>query len=161
MEFRVSKVSYKKELKKTMKLFETFEHLADIGIRGRGQTLEEAFSNILKALASLLIEEVFLEALELKCEVEIEVSAEFLDELLVSYINKVLTYTYLEGILFFEFKGKIDLQEGGYFLRGFIYGTKFEPQKFGYGVEVKGATFTLAKVEKENHFWVAQCVVDV
>lgn len=146
-----------------MKLFETFEHLADIGIRGRGRTLEEAFSNILKALASLLIEEVFLETLELKLkyEVEIKVSAELLDELLVSYINKVLTYTYLEGILFFEFKGKIDLQEGGYFLRGFIYGTKFDPQKFGYGVEVKGATFTLAKVEKENHFWVAQCVVDV
>ena len=32
--------------------FETFEHGADIGIRGYGKTLCEAFSNILKALAT-------------------------------------------------------------------------------------------------------------
>ncbi len=144
-----------------MKQFEIFEHGADVGIRGKGLTLEESFSAILKALASLLTEEISFEILQPEKEVEIEVFAEFLDELLVTYINKVLTYTFLEEILFWEFKGKIEHQEKIYFLKGKLLGTKFETQRFGYGVEVKGATFTLAKVEKENSFWVAQCVVDV
>lgn len=144
-----------------MQLFETFEHGADVGIRGRGKTLEEAFSNVLKALASLLTENVFFESLKPEEEVFVEVSAEFLDELLVAYINRVLTYTFLEGLLFLEFKGKVEKQDKDYFLKGFIGGIQFDYQKFGYGVEVKGATFTLAKVEKENHWWIVQCVVDV
>lgn len=144
-----------------MELFETFEHGADIGIRGRGKSLEEAFSNLLKALALLLTEALSLETLEVKEILEIELSAEFLDDLLVNYVNKVLTYTYLEGFLFLEFKGEIKKDNEKYVLKGVICGTKFDPQKLGYGVEVKGATYTLAKIEKEKDFWVVQCVVDV
>ncbi|PMP96756.1 MAG: archease, partial [Thermodesulfobacterium geofontis] len=41
-----------------MMKFEAFEHGADIGIRGYGKTLSEAFSNILKALVTLLVEKI-------------------------------------------------------------------------------------------------------
>ena len=141
--------------------FETFEHEADIGIRGYGKTLSEAFSNILKALATLLTEKKDWKDFDLKKNYLIEIEAEFLDELLVIFINKILSLFYLEKILFLEFKGKIEEKKGKYILKGEILGEKYLPENFGYGVEVKGATFTMAEVKKEKDLWIAQCVVDV
>ncbi|MFN3920984.1 MAG: archease [Caldimicrobium sp.] len=140
--------------------FETFEHGADIGIRGYGETPEEALSNVLKALASLLVETPqFLQSAPI-FKYPIEVEAEFLDELLIIFINKVLSISSLEGVLLYEFKGKLK-EDKKYFLQGEVAGVPFEPEKYGYGVEVKGATFTLAKFEKEKGNYIAQCVVDV
>ena len=141
--------------------FETFEHGADIGIRGYGETLSEAFSNILKALATLLTEKKDWKDFNLKKSYLIEIEAEFLDELLIIFINKILSLFYLEKILFLEFKGKIEEKEGKYILKGEILGEKYLPENLGYGVEVKGATFTMAEVKKEKDLWIAQCVVDV
>jgi len=144
-----------------MNKFKTFEHGADIGIRGYGKDLCEAFSNILRALATLLTEKIEWKDIELKEKYQIEAEAEFLDELLVVFVNKVLSLFYLEKVIFFDFKGKIEEKEGKYILKGEVLGEKYFPEKFGYGVEVKGATFTMADVKKENDLWIAQCVVDV
>ena len=144
-----------------MTKFETFEHGADIGIRGYGETLSEAFSNILKALAILLVENLNWKDLNLNKKYPIEIESEFLDELLVVFINKVLSLFYLEKILFFEFKGEIKEKNGKYILKGELLGEIYLHEKFGYGVEVKGATFTMAEVKKENNLWIVQCVVDV
>lgn len=142
------------------KIFEIFEHGADVGIRGYGKTPEEALSNILKALASLLVEDLsFLEELPTHF-IPIETEAEFLDELLVIFVNKVISLGALENVLFFEFRGK--LEEGKmYKLKGEVGGVSFDPKKYSYGVEVKGATFTMAKFEKKDDIYEAQCVVDV
>ena len=102
--------------------FETFEHGADIGIRGYGKTLSEAFSNILKALATLLTEKKDWKDFDLKKNYLIEIEAEFLDELLVIFINKILSLFYLEKILFLEFKGKIEGKKEKYILKGEILG---------------------------------------
>lgn len=140
--------------------FETFEHGADVGIRGYGKTPEEALSNLLKALASLLVEDLgFLEETPNKF-FSVEIEAEFLDELLVTFVNKVISLSALEKVLFFEFRGK--LTEGQVNkLMGEVAGVPFSPEKYSYGVEVKGATFTMAKFEKKNDLFIAQCVVDV
>ncbi len=145
------------------KSFETFEHKADIGIRGYGKTLEEAFSNSLKALATLLTENINFSKLIPSLSSNIILSAEELDELFIIFINKTLSISYIENILFFEFRGSIkwNSQKKEYNLNGKIMGENFDPEKFGYGVEVKGATFTMAKVEKKGDIWIAQCVVDV
>lgn len=142
------------------KSFETFEHGADVGIRGYGETPEEALSNLLKALASLLVEEpLFLKETPTQ-GVFIKLTAEFLDELLVMFVNKVLSISALEGIIFYDFQGSLNRDEI-LRLEGELRGVPLDPIKYGYGVEVKGATFTLAKFEKINSNYVAQCVVDV
>lgn len=140
--------------------FETFEHGADVGIRGYGKTPEEALSNLLKALATLMVEKVaFLRDLP-TVSFSLDLDAEFLDELLVIFINKVLSISSLEGILIYDFRGKL-LKDKTYKLIGEILGRPFDFESHGYGVEVKGATFTLTKFEKVNDIYVAQCVVDV
>ena len=144
-----------------MKKFETFEHEADVGIRGYGKTLEEAFSNALKALATLFAEELPEEGIKRERNFEVELKAGELVDLFVAFINKVLTLFYLEEVLFWEFEGAIENSEEGLILRGKLWGEPFSVEKFGYGVEVKGATFTLAEVKKTEEGWIAQCVVDV
>lgn len=142
-------------------LYETFEHGADIGIRGYGKTLEEAFSNILKALFSLMTEDLDFTRLPTTKKYKIQIESDSLDELLVVYINKVLTIFALENVILKEFEGKIIFEGPKFKLEGYVKGDQFDPEKYGLGVEVKGATFTLAKVEKTSDGWVAQCVVDV
>ncbi|MDF2953473.1 MAG: Archease [Thermodesulfobacterium sp.] len=142
--------------------FETFEHGADIGIRGYGKTISEAFSNTLKAITVLIAEKkINWENVNLEKKIPIKIEAELLDELLVMFINKVLTLFYIEKILFFEFRGKIEKKKDKYILEGEILGEKYFTEKFGCGVEIKGATFTMAEVKKEKGLWIAQCVVDV
>ena len=142
--------------------FETFEHGADIGIRGYGKTISEAFSNTLKAITVLIAEKkIDWENVNLEKKILIKIEAELLDELLVMFINKVLTLFYIEKILFFEFRGKIEKKKDKYILEGEVLGEKYFTEKFGCGVEIKGATFTMAEVKKEKGLWIAQCVVDV
>ncbi len=135
--------------------FETFEHGADIGVRGYGRSLEEAFANGAKALFSLIVEN--FEEVRPKEKVDLEVSAELLDELFVAWLNKLLTVSALEHLVFCDFEVRI--KEGT--LSATALGEKLDPERHLLGEEVKGATFTLAKVEKVNDHWVAQCVVDV
>jgi SHS2 domain-containing protein len=144
-----------------MKGYETFEHGADVGIRGYGETLEEAFSEVLKALTTLYVESIDFNEVFPASEREVEVSADTLDELLVFFVNKAISLVSLEDVLVIGFQGRIEEREGGYYLTGKFLVIPFDIKRFGYGVEVKGATFTQAKVEKIDKGWIVQCVVDV
>ncbi len=135
--------------------YETFEHGADIGVRGYGRTMEEAFANGARALFALMVEN--FEDVEPQEETEITVSAELPDELFVAWLNKLLTVSALEGRVFRDFEVHIKGED----LRAMARGEPLDPEKHLLGVEVKGATFTLARVEKQGDLWVAQCVVDV
>ena len=144
-----------------MRRYETFEHGADVGIRGYGGTLEEAFSEMLKALATLYVESIDFDEVFLVDAREVEISAEILDELLVFFVNKAISLVSLEDVLVVGFDGKIEEKDGQINLRGKFKVIPFNVERFGYGVEVKGATFTQAKVEKTDKGWIVQCVVDV
>jgi len=144
-----------------MKRYETFEHGADVGIRGYGETLEEAFSEVLKALTTLYVENIDFNEVFPASEREVEVSADTLDELLVFFVNKAISLVSLEDVLVIGFQGRIEEREYGYHLTGEFLVITFDGERFGYGVEVKGATFTQAKVEKREEGWIVQCVVDV
>ncbi|MEZ0343670.1 MAG: archease [Caldimicrobium sp.] len=144
-----------------MKEFETFEHGADIGIRGYGKVPEEALSNILKALATIMVETPSFLDKKPETKERISLSAEYLDELLVVFVNKVLSLSAINEVIYYQFKGILERKNGLYQLNGEVWGVPYDFEKYGCGVEVKGATFTLAKFEKINEHYVAQCVVDV
>lgn len=145
-----------------MQAFETFEHGADIGIRGIGDTPESALSNLLKALASVMVENIsFLEE-EPTVSFAVELESDYADELLVTFVNRVISLCYGENSLLFDFDGQVFWGVGGTFsLKGYVRGIPLDYSKFGYGVEVKGATFTMAKFYREDKYYIAQCVVDV
>jgi SHS2 domain-containing protein len=136
--------------------FEVFEHGADVGIRGWGASLEEAFVQGARAMFSLMTED--LQSVNLDTGVEIQAAGYDLESLFVAWLNALLTESDLHGLLLAGFEVRLGQD---YTLTGTAQGESFSGQKGKQGVEVKGATFCLAEVSPQDGGWMAQCVVDV
>ena len=137
--------------------FETFEHGADIGVRGTGMTLEEAFNNCARAMFSIMVEK--LDEIEPVERIKIQCSSIDLSGLLVAYLNNLIAEADIRKLIFKDFECSINKALNK--LNGHALGGYIPSGQDNLGIEVKGATFTLAKVEKDGKLYVAQCVVDV
>ncbi len=135
-------------------IYETFEHQADIGIRGFGMTLEEAFGNVARALYSVMVRIDTVRPLE---ERTITVSAPDCELLLVEWLNALLALSDIDRMVFSKFDVTIDRTV----LKGSAWGEKLDPRRHEPNVEVKGATYHLLQIRKEGGRYIAQCVVDV
>jgi len=133
--------------------YETFEHTADIGVRGKGKTAEEAFEQCAKAMISVMVD---LETVNIVKTVKVEIDSEDLDSLLIEFLNEILAQIDITGIIFSEFKVKIENNK----LTGELRGEDLNPSKHNTKTEVKAATFHQTFVKK-NGEWIAQCIVDV
>ena len=141
-------------------MYETFEHKADIGIRGTGENIEEAFQEAAKALFSV---EVKILNVDAKTKIKIRCDAANLEELLVEWLNALLAQASIHNMVFSDFKFKIKAKDTQYELDGFAFGEKLDVKKHEFGIEIKAATYSQLKVyqELETKKWVAQCIVDV
>ncbi len=135
--------------------WQTFDHVADIGIRGMGQSIEEAFENGACALFSLVVDD--LSKISPVRKKKIACASFDLTGLFVAWINNLIAISDMEQMVFGRFS--VAVKETS--LSGIAIGEKWSFEKHGRGIEVKGATFTEATVRKENGLWIAQCVVDV
>lgn len=134
--------------------YETFEHEADIGVRGYGSSMEKAFENAAVALYSVMVN---VKRVQQKEKKEVAVSAPDGELLLVEWLNALLSLSDIERIVFSRFEVKIK----GANLAGIAWGERLDRQRHELGVEVKGATFHMLSVKNENGAYTAQCVVDV
>ena len=135
--------------------WEHFEHVADIGIRGYGGSLAEAFVQAALAMSSVVTD---LDRIDTVDAVTIECEATAPDLLLVDWLNEIVYEMATRGMLFGRFD--VEIQDGR--LRARLYGEATDPEKHQPAVEIKGATFTELDVHQaENGKWVAQCVIDV
>lgn len=142
-----------------MKTYEQFEHKADVGIRGYGKTIEEAFVNGAKAMFSVMVN---LKKIEPKKEIKIECEADNLEELFVEWLNTLLSEAGIENLVFSEFKIKeIKKTNSGYKLVGVVQGEELNPEKHEPKVEVKAATYSQLKIERKGNQYIAQTIVDV
>lgn len=137
-----------------MKEYETFEHKADMGIRGYGRTVEEAFENGARALFSVMVD---VRSVEGRVRREIDCSADGLDVLFTEWLNKLLSIADSEGLVFSNFGARIE----GNRLKGWASGEELDYDKHKPIVEVKAATYHMLEVEEKDGVYVAQCVVDV
>jgi SHS2 domain-containing protein len=137
-----------------MSNYETFEHEADIGIRGFGRTVEESFENAARALYSVMVEVENVRAREKRT---VSVSAPDRELLLVEWLNALLALSDIERMVFSKFQVKID----GVSLTGDVWGERLDHERHEPKVEVKAATLHLLSVREEEGIFIAQCVVDV
>ncbi|MCH7761697.1 archease [candidate division TA06 bacterium] len=133
--------------------YETFEHDADIGIRGFGKTLEEAFENGARAMSSIMVD---LETVDPKVTKEIECEADDQEALFVTWLNQIRALLDIDGMVFSKFEVEIV----GNRLKGWAKGEVLDYQKHGLGEDVKAATYHLLKVEK-NDVYMVQCIIDL
>ncbi len=134
--------------------YETFEHEADIGIRGFGACPEESFAHAAAALYSVMVDIGRIEPRERR---ELQVSAPERELLLVEWLNALLALSDLERMVFCRFSVSIR----GNDLRGEAWGEPLDRERHEPNVEVKAATFHMLHVGTEAGRFVAQCVVDV
>jgi SHS2 domain-containing protein len=134
--------------------YETFEHEADIGIRGFGSTLDEAFANAAAALYSVMVDVAKVEQQEFR---GVNVTANDQEQLLVEWLNALLAVSDIERMVFSKFEVRIE----GNRLAGTAWGDHLDRTRHHAHVEVKGATYHMLSVRQENGRYLAQCVGDV
>jgi SHS2 domain-containing protein len=139
--------------------WEHFEHAADVGVRGRGDTPARAFEEAARALFSLLSAD--LDGIRPTVEQRVACEAANLEELLVGFLNELLYLFDSRRTVFGRFDVEIEEAPGRVRLSGVARGEPFDPKRHAFTVLPKGATFTALEVARSNGEWVAQCVVDV
>lgn len=136
-------------------MWEHFRHGADIGIRGFGDTPDEAFAEAAVALTAVVTEPEHIAA---GTRIEMACAARDLDYLLVAWLNTLIYEMASRRMLFRRFDVRITNHD----LHAAAWGEPVDRVRHEPAVEVKGATLTALKVEQEpGGRWLAQCIVDV
>lgn len=140
--------------------YETFEHEADIGIRGKGSSMEKAFEEAAKALFDVEVDVKKIKAVK---KIRVACQAENIEELFVEWLNALLSQASLHRMVFSQFKVKIVKNETKIWrIEGYAQGEKFDAKRHNIKDEVKGATYSQLKVyQDKSKKWIAQCIVDV
>lgn len=132
-----------------------FPHDADVGVRGIGETLEEAFEQAAVALVAVITDPACVEPKE---PVAINCEAPDRELLLVDWLNAIVFEMASRKMLF----GRFEVTIRGSRLDGTAWGEPVDRARHRPAVEVKGATYTGLRVERQaDGTWVAECVVDV
>lgn len=135
--------------------WEHFTHGADIGVRGIGNTLSEAFEQAALALTAVICDPALVQAKEpatLTCDAP---DAEYL---LADWLNRLVFEMATRHLLFSRFQVTIQGEQ----LSATAWGEPIDVARHQPAVEVKGATYTELKVaQTETGEWLAQCIVDV
>jgi SHS2 domain-containing protein len=136
-------------------MWEHFQHIADVGIRGMGRTVEEAFVEGAHALMAVMTEPDHVctdECVEVQCE------AEDLELLFADWLNALIYEMDVRKMAF----GRFEVEINGSRLTGRAWGEPLDADRHPIAVGVKAATYMELKVyQRDDGVWVAQCVVDV
>ena len=136
--------------------WEHFVHGADIGVRGIGASVDEAFEQAALALTAVIVAPERVAAVEAVADIRCE--APDLEMLLVDWLNTLIYQMATRKILFGRFRVHVD----GCALSAEAWGEPVDRGRHQPAVEIKGATYTALAVEhRDDGAWVAQCVVDV
>lgn len=138
-----------------MARWEHFSHGSDIGVRGIGSSVEEAFEQAAIALTAVVADVATIEELE---RIEVRCDAPDIELLLVSWLNAIIYEMAVRKMVFGAFR----IVLAGCSLTGTLAGEKVDPERHQVAVEAKGATVTALKVHCDpDGQWLAQCVIDV
>jgi len=136
-------------------VWEHFHHEADIGVRGFGGSVEEAFEAAAVGLTAVICTP---EDVTAKDRVQIHCEAPDIELLFADWLNAIIYEMATRSMLFRRFGVRIKDNR----LDARAWGQKVDVEKHAPAVEVKAATYTQLKVScDDNGRWVAQCVVDV
>jgi SHS2 domain-containing protein len=135
--------------------WEHFPHDADMGVRGVGATLAEAFEAAALAMVAIVTDPGRVQPV-----VRVEICCEAADPelLLYDFLNELITRMSMDDLLF----GRFALRLEGQRLMAEAWGEPADVARHEPAVELKGATFTeLAVRQQDDGTWLAQCVLDI
>jgi SHS2 domain-containing protein len=133
--------------------FDYFDHQADMGIIGRGKTLEGAF---IQAACAVFANMADLSQVKNKKTIFIEFTEADNELALVEWLNLLIGNARAQDLVFNQFSLKREDQHWSGSASGEGWNETIER-----GTEVKGATLTMLSVKENQGVWEARCVIDV
>jgi tRNA nucleotidyltransferase (CCA-adding enzyme) len=134
--------------------WELFPHDADVGVRGFGPTVVQAFEQAALALTAVVTNAEVAPS----TEVVVSCDAPDLELLLVQWLNAIIYEMAVRNMLF----GKFAVRIAGTHLDGTLWGEAVDVARHGPACEPKGATYTALRVARNaDGIWSAGCIVDV
>ena len=130
-----------------------FDHDADVGIIGRGSTLEQAFESAARAMFRVMVD---VAAVRNESAVHFDFEEADAELALVTWLNLLLAHARENQMVF----GHFHVQREGNTWHCEAGGQRWE-REMERGTEVKGATLTMLSVRQADKIWEARCVVDV
>ncbi|MDD5303921.1 MAG: archease [Elusimicrobia bacterium] len=135
--------------------WEHFSHLADVGVRGVGDSKAAAFEQAALAVTAAVCDP---QTVLPRAAVDIRCRAPDDELLLAAWLNALVYEMATRRMLFSRFEVSID--DGA--LQARAWGEPVDAARHQPAVEVKGATLTELSVRRSpGGRWLAQCVVDV
>jgi len=134
---------------------ETFDHTADMGLAGRGDTLGELFEAMGEALAELICPRRLVNPTEAR---SLSVQAEDVEALCVDFLVEVLTAAQVDRFMVARIRA-IGCTEHSVSVE--LIGEPYDAARHELGHEVKAVTYHQLKVAREGGVWTARVIVDV
>ncbi|HUW86032.1 MAG TPA: archease [Methanoregula sp.] len=133
--------------------FEEISHTADVKIHARAPTLEELFSETLKALMQVMYGTTSRG--EIQRELRIESSD--IESLLIDFLSEVLFISEVESLVFSE----ASLRINGLSLIAELKGEPFDPARHSGGSEVKGISYSGLAITHDANGYMLDIIFDV
>lgn len=135
--------------------YEYFPHQQDLGLRGVGWTLAEAFEQVAQALCGI---NMALENIQETEQIQLECHAPSQENLLEDWINAIIYEMGMRHVILKRFQVSIS----GHSLHGQALGEKLNTTHTRFVVDPKAVLAGSGLLQKElEGRWVAQCVVKV
>ena len=138
-----------------MKNYELIEHTADIGIRVKGQNLNDLFRNSALAMFDIMAERKN-PTVKKQEKINIEQQADNLEELFINWLNELLSLSATKDLIFSDFQiSKLDeniLQ---------VIATGEDIKNYKVNTEIKAATYHALRLGKAESGWEAEVIFDV
>ncbi len=144
-----------------MKGFEFLPHTADIMIKSWGRSLEEAFSEVARALFEVITD---TESVTPSTEVKVEVCGYDLENLLYRWLEELLYHHDVHNMVFSKFYIEYISEGSGerqYCLHGKALGEEFNRDKHESRTVVKAITYHQMRIWRENNLYYLTVVVDI
>ena len=137
------------------KEYEFIEHTADLGFKAYGATLEELFGHSAEAFFEAL---VALDSVKETIERSIEVEADALDNLMVSWLAELLYLFDTERLLFKTFHVK-RIKDNH--LEANVRGEVLDPARHEIKTGIKAVTYHGLYVKEREGGWEARVILDI
>ncbi len=135
--------------------YELIDHTADIGIRVKGGSLKDLFRN-----AGLAIFQIIAEKKKIKNtkphNLAIVQEADNLEELLINWLNELISLSSAKGLIFEDLRIKKINQKR---LEAVAVASNINNYKVN--TEIKAATYHQLKIAKKAGGWQAEVILDV
>jgi SHS2 domain-containing protein len=139
--------------------YEYLDHTADLGIRGIGATLEEAFGEGALAMLAAMAD---LGKIEGSRCIPIRCAAPDIPALFVEWLNEILYQRQVNDVLLRSAcVARIEHSDAGWTLEGTVCGQALDLDRHETYAEIKAATFAGLDYHRDQDLYVIQCILDV